>query len=961
MAPTVRFCKSVFIVSNVRPIFIATFLMLSSCASFVTSHGQQWKTDSFVTHSFRVSGTDDRNNPLRRALKAPFSGAQLFVRMHLTYEAESIDAPPEGDGEFLVLWLDTNEGGPGSTHAGHVPNVGIHVQKTSNRFMVRYRSRGEKFGPVLQGDREFQIVARLSKSNPGASKPFDQLSLWVDPSPKAELAPLATVTDQQAIAAVSWIGISTGRKTEMTDVIHVRDIATAGSWAEIMQLPSAKNEPEPPPEKTVDFQHDVYPILKRQCFTCHSESDNDSGVRLDIFDEVLNQTAPRNAEQSQLHQLIAQGKMPPDEQLSKRELATIGTWINEGLDWDEDLLPTPVPKTDHWAFQPIKRPAVPKIKNVDWIRTPVDSFIGAEHERLGLVPNPPADPHTLNRRMSLDILGLPPSKSAAESNSKLLTVDDLLSDPAYGQRWGRHWLDVARWAESNGHQHNRIRPHAWRYRDWVIRAFNDGMPYDKFLRDQIAGDELQPFNADQSIATGFLAAARYSGNELDKRIQLNDILRDATNTTASAFLGLTLECAECHTHKFDPLSIRDYYRFQAFFGAGKPGSFAFNASESDAELVRERWQIFDETRDRIVSSKRRQGHPEPIYVIPKTVLAGMKPKQKTRFNELDSKIAKLDQAWCFVDPRTSGDSLLSTPHEMRWPLPRDTGHLPKPTTSILIRGDINSPGPEVDAAWPIVFGPRTDESPATRTQLAAWLADPDHPLTARVWVNRIWQWHFGRGLVETSSDFGTQGTRPSHPKLLDFLASELIDHNWSTDHIHRLILNSSTYRQGHEHSASNAQIDPDNTYQWRWLPRRLEAESIRDCLLAVSGKLDRTPGGPSDSGVSNRRSVFLQQKRDALPGQQVLFDGADGITSCSRRRTSTTALQPLWLLNSSFAQKAADGFAKRSGSIDQAIRIALGRPPTEDELAILNKHAQVHGLASACLVILNSSEFLYLP
>lgn len=557
----------------------------------------------------------------------------------------------------------------------------------------------------------------------------------------------------------------------------------------------------------------------------------------------------------------------------------------------------------------------------------------------------------------MDLTGLPPSAFATEP-----TVETLLKDPAYGERWGRHWLDIARWAESNGHQHNRDRPYAWRYRDWVIDAFTSGMPYDQFLREQIAGDELATSDTSPVVATGFLSAARYSGNELDKEIQRNDILVDVANTTAKAFLGLTLECAQCHTHKFDPLSIRDYYRFQAFFAGGQPANVVLTDGEGNKAqaLVDERWRIFDDVHARMVNSRRKRGFPEPIDITPKSVVKGMTKAEKSRFDQLEEQIAKLPQSWSYYSADAAQPRPIA-PHVMRWPLPRDISSLDDLQIHMLIRGDVKSPGPKVTPGWPAVFGPTPQEIGQPRSMLAAWMTDSKNPLTARVWANRIWQWHFGRGLVESSGDFGIQGAEPTHPELLDFLASELIESGWSTNHLHRLILNSATYRQSSNFSKSNFAIDPDNRFLWRWTPRRLEGESIRDSVLAVSGLLDRKRGGPSDPASSRRRSLYLKQKRDHLPNQQMLFDGADALVSCTRRQVSTTALQPLWLLNSSLTQQAAAALAERSESVESAFEICFGRKPRQQELDLLRELANEHGLPSACLAMINSSEFLYIP
>ena len=927
--------------------------------------GGQWKRNGLATPWYEIEGTGGRNNSLRRPLREPYLGDELFVRYRLRYRAETIDTPADGDGEFFVLWLDDAEGDDFSTHSQQAPNLGLHVNGQQNRFMARYHSSGEKFSAVLQGDREFLVVGRLWKSTPGDGEPFDCLDLWIDPAADDERSPDASVTSQKAISEVRWIGFSTGAKTEIGDKIAVGDVELAATWHSILGLPSstdpAVDEPVAAAQRTVHFAEHVYPILKTHCFECHAGSDATEGVRLDAWDDVLNQVTPYNARDSRLFQLVTAGEMPPDgEPLDAAAQKILAGWIDEGVDWDETLLPTPVPTTDHWAFQPIDRPAIPAVSRSAWVRTPVDAFIARRHEQLGVAPAAEADAATLRRRISLDLTGLPPAPDMAEVSASEL--DTLLTSQAYGERWGRHWLDVARWAESNGHQHNRNRPHAWRYRDWVVDAFSSGKPYDQFIRQQIAGDQMTPLQNDHLIATGFLAAARYSGNELDKEIQRNDILVDIVNTTAGALLGLTLECAQCHIHKFDPLTIRDYYRFQAFFATGQPGNLVLADQDSEAgDLIDQRWQIFDTVHDRLVTVKRKQGHPEPIYVIRRNVIKGMKPQEKARFDELEQAIGRLRQTWGFYAPDPTGTGVAVAPHDMRWPLPRESETLAERKTRLLIRGDVGVPGPEVGPGWPAVFGPTPASRLQPRKALADWIASGDNPLTARVWVNRIWQWHFGRGLVASSNDFGTQGARPTHPDLLDFLASELIDSGWSTRHIHRLILNSATYRQSSEFSADNAAIDPENVALWRWTPRRLEAEAVRDAMLAVSGQLDGAWGGPSVDAESNRRSLYLRQRRDELPYQQMLFDGATGIVSCAQRRVSTNPLQPLWLMNSRQAQQAAAKLAERAGSVERAILLAVHREPTPGERQHLNGLAEAFGLQSACLAILNSSEFLYIP
>ncbi len=938
---------------------------------------------------FEIRGTGGRNNPLRRRLDTPFDGDQLFVRFQLRYDSSSLDTPPNGNGEFLVLWLDEQDGGDAAGHNGGVPNIGLHVDQDKNAFMARYASSSEHFAELeLQGDRVYTILAKASRSRSGSGQPYDRLSVWIDPEILDAKAPAIEVAAKNAIGSIGWIGFSTGMKTERDDRILVSEVSLATSWLESFGLPApvAPTPPTPKPATvqtltaTVDFADDVYPILHRHCFDCHSGDEPDSGLRLDHYDEILNHLSPRDADASHLIALIessdpAKQMPPPDDdntQLSADEIRVLRDWIDEGVVWDHRRLPTPAMQSDHWALQRAHRPEIPEVSSTRPLRTPVDAFIARKQQDLGTTPAETASWPTLQRRIALDLTGLPPSafpglEQATSHEALDRWIDQLLSSQAYAERWGRYWLDLARWAESNGHQHNRPRPHAWRYRDYVIESFQDDKPYDQFIREQLAGDEL-PEESRCLEATGFLAAARYSGNELDKEIQRQDILVDVVNTTAKTFLGVTLECAQCHTHKFDPFTIRDYYRFQAFFTRGQPGNLLLaDAPAEAASWIDARWQLFDSVHSRMVAQKRRAGVPEPVLVIPKSVIGGMNARERKAFSALDSAIASIPQVWGW----SGGDSEVTVaPHEMRWPLPRDLQSVAGMKTYLRLRGDAKSVGPEVRAGWPAVFGP-TPEEATSRTDLADWIASPENPLTARVWVNRIWQWHFGTGLVATSGDFGTQGSVPTHPELLDWLADELVASGWSTRHIHRLILRSNTYRQSASFSQPNHDLDPDCQSLWRWTLRRLESEAIRDSALSVAGRLDTTVGGPSvsddDADEAYRRSVYLPQQRERIAESLMLFDSPAAVATCSRRRVSTVSLQPLYLLNSDFINTLSERFADRVRNMateDQyaatALRLALGRDASEEEAKKMTQYLHDHSLESLCLVILNLSEFLYL-
>jgi hypothetical protein len=882
------------------------FIGLAASAEPVALSRTSPVNNAIATPFFEIKGTGERQNPVRWKLHSAFTGDTLFARFRLRYSADSIDTTVDGDGEFFVFWMDRFEGVETSNHSGGVPNVGIHVDKEGkNRFMVRYAARGEAFGPELKGDREFTVVARLEKSASGTDKPFDELSLWVDPNPDKPAEPDAVCRSEAALSTVSWVGFSTAGKTESGDRILVGDVLLADQWAKLF---GGDGEPQ------------LSEIPKPPAYT------------------------------------------PPEPPSRIVEVDP----------------PPAVEPTDHWSFQPLLRPSIPKPAAQHWVRTPVDAFVAGKHEENGLVPSAPAKDSDLTRRISLVLTGLPPEQIIPSAKVDEY-AEQLLRSTAYGERWGRHWLDVARWAESNGHQHNRNRDHAWRYRDWVVQSFIEDKPFDQFLREQIAGDEIEPFDPDHIVATGFLAAARYSGNELDKAIQRNDILVDITNTTAKAFLGLTMECAQCHDHFFDPVTQWDYFQFMSFFAKGQSGDVILLESNPEAKrLVEDRWGLFEQSRSRLAESRRQRGDPEPVLVIPKSVPGGMTAAEKRAFLGIESALASLPKTWGFYSPATSPHELEFAPTAMRWPLPFQKESLETVAVRFLDRGDVNSPGPVAEPRWPQVFGETDAEtvSEKPRLALADWLTSPDHPLTARVWVNRIWQWHFGTGLVATSGDFGIAGSGPSHPQLLDWLACELIDSGWSTRHIHRLILQSNTFRQSPAFSAENAARDPDNALLWRWKPRRLEAEAIRDSALAVAGSIDLQIGGKSvpaaESEESLRRSLYLHQRRDNLPHQQMLFDSANAVTSCSKRLTSTVGLQPLWMMNSIFMQQRAVELASRiqadispedgpDTAVRRLVQQTLLREASPGEISGLTSLIRDSSLVEAATVLLNTNEFLYIP
>jgi hypothetical protein len=933
-----------------------------------------------------LRGTGERNNPLRCELAEPYREAELFVRFRLLYE------PPEDTGEFFVLWLDRLDGGDTATHSDAAPNIGLHVavagaKKGKTVFMVRIGSAKTAFSAVeLEHGREYLLVGRLSKSDPSDRTDYDRFELWVDPAAAGHGTPDAAITSPNSINFVRWVGFATGRKTEPEDGIRVRDLVLSRTWDDALGSDGASSPTTGTPAKTtpgtpwpgkVDFARDVHPLLKSRCFECHSGERPESGLRLDARNEILGYSSgeavaePGKAAKSKIIEKIAasnpEDRMPPAESghspLNDREIGLLHAWIEQGLAWDETLLPSPRITSDHWSFQPVRRPEVPAVKNGDRVRTPIDAFLFAARENAGVRPASEASPTTLVRRLHLDLTGLPPSPEAVAAFEKEAAdspeaydhlVDRLLASPHYGERWGRHWLDLARWAESQGYQHDIPRPYAWRYRDYVIESFNRDKPYDRFLTEQIAGDELKPYSDENLVATGFLAAARISGNNEDPAAQRNDVLLDIVNATGSAVLGLTMECAQCHNHKFDPISQRDYYRLQAFFVKGQLGNLALRDPSTPNPTDLENWMSKGAYDFYMTEAKKRI--------------------DKKAFTH-----TTVPHTWGYLAPGTADPGIERLPVVNRVPIEWNPADLAQTRGRILVRGDVHRPGPEVEPGWPEVLGPTpATGTEMTRRDLAAWLASPENPLVARVWANRIWQWHFGRGLVTTSGDFGLLGSPPSHPELLDWLATELRENGWSTKHLHRLIVLSAAYRQERRHDPDNATIDPDNVLLWSFPRRRLEAEAIRDSALAVSGELDLSTGGPGvppqreESAL--RRTLYLSQRRSEMPDAMTLFDSPEPVASCQRREVSTVALQPLYLLNSEFMLRRAEAFAGRvareAGSdprdrVATAFRLALARAPEPDEttkaLVFLDAGEDRDSLVHFCHALLNLNEFIYLP
>ncbi len=713
----------------------------------------------------------------------------------------------------------------------------------------------------------------------------------------------------------------------------------------------------------------------------------------------------------------------------------------------------------HWAFVPPIRPEPPAVKDRAWVRNPIDAFLLKSLEDAELAPAAEADRTTLVRRLTFDLTGLPPTHEAVESfvldkspDAYERLVDRLLASTAYGERWARPWLDLARFAESDGFKSDKSRPNAWRYRDWVVNALNADLPYDRFVALQLAGDEISPADPDAFIATGFNRNYPFEDNNMVAGLNQQLMLDDMTDTTASVFLGLTVGCARCHNHKYDPISQRDYYRLQAVFAATAPrDDFALAppfekavhasvAAEHKARVSRVKTEIdaverpyraklLSATMAKLPAEVRKalETDPEKRSVFEEDLLRSNAKKLAVEPKAMQAAMSPADRAvW------TARTTLMSTLAKAG-PEPLDaasgmTESGPKaPPVYLRRKGNFKNPGGEVPPGLLSVlnepgktpaFAPTAAGTSGRRKAFAEWLTRPDNPLTARVIVNRIWQGHFGRGIVASSSDFGTQGADPTHPELLDWLATELVARGWSMKAMHRLIVSSAAYRQSSTPREKTLNDDPENTLYGRMTRRRLEAEAVRDSLLAVSGQLDPRLGGPSvfpdlPPGIEtrggwtrsaldsdrNRRSIYVFVRRNLKYPMFDAFDTPDTNTTCPERNVSVNAPQALMLLNSDLVLDMARSLAGRvyrrvsdhndkPSLVVSAYLLAFGRRPDPDEsargVAFLDAHparlsgrtgpkspplpspmpdgvvpAQAAAFVDYCHVLMNLNEFVF--
>ncbi|MBL9151666.1 MAG: PSD1 domain-containing protein [Verrucomicrobiales bacterium] len=903
----------------------------------------------------------------------------------------------------------------------------------------------------------------------------------------------------------------------------------------------------------VDFVREVRPIFEKHCYECHGEAKQKSGLRLDVKAAALRggdnhgpDIVPGRAAESPLIRFLTTDdedeRMPPEGRLSAEEIATLTRWVNEGAVWPDGVdLAQLEDRTDHWSFRPLSRSPVPSEEG----GSAIDAYIDARLAQAGLRRSPEAEPADWLRRVTFDLTGLPPTPEEVadflSERDPAAVVDRLLASPRHGERWAQHWLDVVRYADTHGFEVNTERPNAWPYRDYVIRAFNEDTPYDRFIREQIVGDALG-----EDAATGFLVTAsvllpgQIGKDAPSMRLARQDSIDEIVMNIGQTFLGLSVGCARCHDHKFDPITSRDYYAMQAFVAGVEYADRPMNTPEAVAKRreiapLKEKIAAIEQQLGRLVPLARpgggvAEGRPPrptvhwqlttdrfaPVRArkLRFTVLAtnGLEPciDELEVFNRAGRNVARatpgvsvvtsgdkrvpnrhdpsfindgrhgnssswmsneMGRGWVEVtfaaeeeiervlwsrDREGRFDDRLATEYRIEvdsgdgWLLVADStdrrpyvagapidpvfsdaglpadeaaqarallaekgtlerrlreaetgqlafaGKFREPDDiRLLNRGDPEQPGDAVAPAVLSALGnlslpPETAEQERRRV-LADWIASPENPLTARVMVNRIWQGHFGEGLVETPSDFGRGGMAPSHPELFDWLAAEFIRSGWSVKHLHRLIVLSGTYRQSSAITAENQHalgIDAEARLLWRYPGRRLEAEAIRDAMLAVSGRLNLAMYGrgfdlfdkrgglsgfkpvETHSPVNERRLIYAHKVRRESEAVFGAFDCPDAGQSTAIRRASTTPIQALNLFNSRFTLDQAAAFAERvrreagdgvEAQVRGAYRLALGRDPVTEELGDAASAVSEHGLVPLCRALFNANEFLFVP
>ncbi|SFH53561.1 PSD1 and planctomycete cytochrome C domain-containing protein [Planctomicrobium piriforme] len=802
-----------------------------------------------------------------------------------------------------------------------------------------------------------------------------------------------------------------------------------------------------PQDGVAFFVEKVEPIFIDHCYQCHGNGKSRGGLNFYTRDALLQggDSGPALDDENRHASLIIDAvnyssfEMPPTGKLAQEKIDVIAKWVSLGAPMpvrtDVKTLHNTVPQINdetrqHWAFRPVEKPAVPEL-NSKWLKTPVDAFVLEKLQKAGFEPNPQADRRTLIRRLTYDLLGLPPTQQQIDAfladdrpDAYERLVNTLLDSPHYGEHWARYWLDLVRYAESNSFERDNPKPFVWKYRDYVILAFNSDKPYDEFLIEQLAGDELPVETPETIIATGFYRLGPWDDEPADPMLARYDELDDIIGTVGQGFLGLTLNCARCHDHKLDPVPQADYYRFLSFFqniqryGIRSDESVyersvrSIASPEEEQEFAKEKQAYKDRVAalraeidavDRKMESQLVGGEKDDFKAD--SVRQGIVKKHIGKLitqDEFDD-YAKTRKEWNRLKnnpPRVAAEALCV----------KETG-VDVPETHVLIRGNATAEGDVVTPGFPEILSPPTPQitppadaqSAGRRLALAQWIASPTNPLTARVMVNRLWQWHFDHGLVHSANNFGLTGDKPTHPELLDWLAAEFVRNGWSIKAMHRLILLSNTYQMSSAPNAAALAKDPQNELLWRFDMRRLRAEEVRDSILAVNNtlRLDRMFGPSiypklpdavlagqsqpgqnwptSDKEESCRRSLYIHVKRSLQVPLLASFDVADADFTCPVRFATTQPTQALGMLNSEFINEQAGLFAadlksKAGPNVADQVRLALTRTthrdPTAAEidkgLALIQNLQTEYGqspdaaLKSFCLVALNLNEFIYL-
>jgi len=741
----------------------------------------------------------------------------------------------------------------------------------------------------------------------------------------------------------------------------------------VVAVATARADERPSPQAVEFFESKVRPVLAENCFACHGPEKQKGGLRLDSRANLLKGAGGEpvvvlgDPDSSALIKAVRHDgdtKMPPKKKLSDPAIDALAAWVKMGAPWPEQAAKgassVAEARAKHWAFQPIRKPLPPSVRRRDWAKTPLDLFVLAKLEEQGLEPAPPADRRTLIRRAALDLTGLPPAPDEVEAfvndpapDAWEKVIDRLLSSPPYGERWARHWLDVARYADTKGYvfQEERRYPFAYTYRDYVIRAFNDDLPYDQFVVQQIAADKLPGDDKRPLAALGFLTLGRRFLNSTP------DIIDDRLDVVMRGLQGMTVGCARCHDHKFDPIPMRDYYSLY--------GVFASSVEPKELPVL----ATPDPTPAYLAYEKERKALEQAVKDFEEKNKEELQKKNRKFFEErreLQNKVDKLRATHPGAPPQAMVLIDAVQPVE----------------PVVFLRGNPNNHGPAVPRQFLEVLSPNA-RKPFTdgsgRLELARAIASKDNPLTARVMVNRVWLHHFGRGLVRTPGDFGLRGEPPTHPELLDYLARSFMEEGWSIKKLHKTILLSTTYQQSSEANAKPQAFDPDNRLLSHQNRQRLDFEALRDSLLWASGRLDTRLGGApveiTTAPFSPRRSVYGFIDRQNLPGLFRTFDFASPDYSTPQRHSTTVPQQALFLMNAPFVVEQARALATRPDVTARAetgerigylYRLLYGRAPDAEEVALGRRFVESAGAEKAlsswekyCQVLLLSNEFAF--